>query len=121
MMAQAALAHLGPKGCHSQSEAHTWGQGQALFPLLWSTGCHSGHISVTHLSGLTGGPRPQFAEGDGLQWEMGEGAAWSGGPQEMGHKLPLVQLLAKGGHPALLDHSRGQWRGPSVAWLVETS
>lgn len=30
----------------------------------------------------------------------------------MGHKLPLVQLLAKGGHPALLDHSRGQRRGP---------
>lgn len=48
--------------------------------------------------GWLGEPRPPTAGGDGLTcWEaQGEeeaGSAGAGGHQEMGHELPLVQLL----------------------------
>lgn len=49
--------------------------------------------------GWLGKPRPPTTGEDGLTcWEaQGEeeaGAAWAGGHQEMGRKLPLVQLPA---------------------------
>lgn len=62
----------------------------------------SGLQGVTHLSSLPGGPGPNLLRDMGLsgRWALGEWEEGSGGPQEIGHKLPLVQLLAKGGPPS---------------------
>lgn len=75
-----------------------------MFPLLWSAGCHSGHISVTHLSSLTGGPRPQLAEGCGLKWELG--------PGRVGRRGCMVWRTPGDGAQTTPSAASGQ-RGPS--------
>lgn len=126
LMALAALTapqHLGPKGAMT-SVRPIAGTGAKL-----CLHCSDGHGVTLDMSASLISPawleypRPRTAGASGLKcsealgdWE--EGAAWTGGLQEMGHKPPLLQLLTNiqsGVRPSSWTILEASGEGPRAA------